>query len=40
MPIYAEGERVEKIRVETAMGGEPKLIYITESGKEILVKQS
>jgi hypothetical protein len=35
LPIYAEGERVEKVRIETAMGGESKMIYITESGREI-----
>lgn len=40
MPLYAEGERVEKIRVDTAMGGGSTVIYITESGREIAVKPS
>jgi hypothetical protein len=38
-PIYAEGEKVEKMRIETAMGGGQKMFYITESGREIPVKQ-
>jgi hypothetical protein len=39
-PIYAEGERVDKIRVDTAMGGSSTLTYITASGREIPVKRS
>lgn len=38
-PIYAEGERVDKIRVETAIGKGSTVIYITESGREIPIKQ-
>lgn len=38
-PIYAEGEKVEKMRIETAMGGGQKMFYITESGREIPVTQ-
>ncbi|MDO9287871.1 MAG: hypothetical protein Q7T83_03680 [Thermodesulfovibrionales bacterium] len=34
-PIYAEGEKVEKVRVTAKMGGDPEVVYITESGKEI-----
>ncbi|MDP3110720.1 MAG: hypothetical protein Q8M71_01280 [Thermodesulfovibrionales bacterium] len=34
-PIYAEGEKVEKVRVTAKMGGESSVVYITESGKEI-----
>jgi hypothetical protein len=30
---------VEKMRIETAMGGGQKMFYITESGREIPVKQ-
>jgi hypothetical protein len=39
-PIYAEGERVDKIRVDTTMGGNSTLTYITASGREIPVKHS
>jgi hypothetical protein len=35
-PIYAQGERVDKIRVATRAGGRSTVTYITESGKEIL----
>ncbi len=38
-PIYAEGERVDKIRVETTMGRGSSVIYITESGREIPLKR-
>ncbi len=38
-PIYAEGERVDKIRVETVIGKGSTVIYITESGREIPIKQ-
>lgn len=38
-PIYAEGELVEKIRVETAMGSGSTMTYITVSGREIPVKK-
>mgnify|MGYP001585332382 CR=1 FL=1 len=37
-PIYAEGERVDKIRVSASIGGESAVTYITESGREIAVK--
>lgn len=37
-PIFAQGERVEKIRIDTAAGGGSTMTYITESGKEIPVK--
>lgn len=38
-PIYAQGELVEKVRVEAAMGGGSTMTYITASGKEIPAKQ-
>lgn len=38
-PVYAQGELVEKVRVEAAMGGGSTMTYITTSGKEIPVKQ-
>lgn len=38
-PIYAQGELVEKVRLETAMGGGSTMTYITASGKEIPAKQ-
>lgn len=38
-PIYAGGERVDKIRVSANIGGESTVTYITESGKEIPLKQ-
>jgi hypothetical protein len=34
-PLYAEGEIVDKIRVDAAIGGGSKVTYITKSGKEI-----
>lgn len=34
-PLYAEGEKVEKVRVTAKMGGDSFVVYITESGKEI-----
>lgn len=34
-PIYAGGERVEKVRVATNLGGGSSITYITGSGKEI-----
>lgn len=37
-PIYAQGELVEKVRVEAAMGGGSTMTYITASGKEIPVR--
>lgn len=39
-PLYAEGERVDKIRVDTAMGGSQTVTYITASGREIPQKYS
>lgn len=38
-PLYAQGELVEKVRVEAALGGGSTMTYITASGKEIPVKQ-
>lgn len=38
-PIYAEGEKVEKVRVTAKMGGDSEVVYITESGKEIPVEK-
>src|SRR5574337_738820 len=38
-PIYAQGELVEKVRVEATMGGGSTMTYITASGKEIPAKQ-
>ena len=37
--IYAQGELIEKVRVEAALGGASTMTYITASGKEIPVKQ-
>jgi len=34
LPTFDDGIRVAKIRVESTMGGESKVIYITASGKE------
>lgn len=34
-PIYADGEKVVKMRVASVMGGKSTLTYITESGKEV-----
>jgi len=34
-PIYAGGERVEKVRVASVVGGGSSITYITESGREI-----
>jgi hypothetical protein len=34
-PVYAEGEKVEKIRVAATFGGPSTIVLITESGKEI-----
>lgn len=36
-PLYAQGERVEKVRVSADLGGKSLLTYITTSGKEIQV---
>lgn len=38
-PIYAQGELVDRVRVEAAMGGGSTMTYITASGKEIPAKQ-
>ncbi len=35
MPLYAEGERVVKMKVASVLGGKSSIIYITESGKEV-----
>lgn len=37
-PIYAEGEKVEWVRVAANLGGESSITYITASGREISVK--
>jgi hypothetical protein len=34
-PVYAEGERVERVRVVASLGGPPQVTYITVSGREI-----
>ena len=34
-PIYAEGEKVVKVRVTASFGGKSSVTYITESGREI-----
>jgi hypothetical protein len=34
-PIYAEGERVDKIKVAANLGGKSTVTYITESGREV-----
>ncbi len=34
-PFYVNGEKVERVRVSSIMGGSSSVIYITESGKEI-----
>jgi hypothetical protein len=34
-PVYAQGEKVEKIRVAATFGGQSTIYLITESGKEI-----
>ncbi|MBI5885115.1 MAG: hypothetical protein HZB85_00825 [Deltaproteobacteria bacterium] len=34
-PFYVNGEKVERVRVSSVMGGGSSVIYITESGKEI-----
>lgn len=36
MPMYADGEKVVKIKVAAVMGGKSTVTYITESGKEVL----
>jgi hypothetical protein len=41
--MYYNGEKIEKVRVATTMGGGSKTVYITESGKQIaanLIAQS
>jgi len=35
MPLYADGEKVVKMRVASVLGGRSTITYITESGKEI-----
>lgn len=34
LSVYAQGERVEKVRLTAAMGGQPQATLITVSGKE------
>jgi hypothetical protein len=33
-PFYVNGERVDKVRVATNLGGTSSVVYITESGRE------
>lgn len=33
--MHWDGERIEKVRVASTLGGESDVVYITESGKEI-----
>lgn len=35
MPVYAEGEKVVKMKVASILGGGTSVTYITESGKEV-----
>lgn len=35
MPVYADGEKVVKMRIASALGGASSVTYITETGKEI-----
>lgn len=35
MPLYVEGEKVEKVRVSASLGGSSVVTYITESGREV-----
>jgi hypothetical protein len=35
-PVYAEGERVERVRVSATLGGATEIAYITASGREIV----
>ncbi|MBI5694880.1 MAG: hypothetical protein HZC51_03930, partial [Nitrospirae bacterium] len=37
-PVYAEGEKVNEIKVSSTMGGGSELSYITESGREVLAR--
>jgi hypothetical protein len=34
-PVFADGDRVEKVRVAAALGGKSSVVYITASGREI-----
>jgi hypothetical protein len=34
-PFYAEGERVERVRIAASLGGATQVTYITASGREI-----
>lgn len=33
--MYYDGEKIERVRVASVMGGKSKVVYITESGKEV-----
>jgi hypothetical protein len=35
-PVYAEGERIERVRVSASRGGPTRVTYITASGREIV----
>ena len=38
-PVYAEGERVERVRIVASLGGPAQVTYITASGREIPAPQ-
>jgi hypothetical protein len=38
-PVYAEGERIERVRVTAALGASTRVTYITASGREIVATQ-
>lgn len=38
MPVFAGGDRIAKMRVDSVLGGGSSVTYITESGKEILAQ--
>jgi hypothetical protein len=35
VPVFADGERVAKIKVDSVLGGKSSITYITESGREV-----
>lgn len=39
-PLYAEGEKVARIKVDTQLNGGSSVTYITESGREVLAMNS
>jgi hypothetical protein len=36
-PVYADGEEVERVRVSAGLGGAAQVVYVTRSGREVLV---